>query len=108
MRLKTPTSCRLLAPCRVNGNQTSIIAATTQEGQDRGKAGARKEHCLIDEQIHLARSAGPVAGREIGGGQGRAGPLDVLVGSPSSLTGGWVGVIRLRFSRLAGVGDEDR
>ena len=68
---KRPTPCRLLAPCRDNGNQTSIIAPTTQEGQDRGKAGAGKEHCLIDEQIHLERPVGACA--EGGGRRQRAG-----------------------------------
>lgn len=56
--------CRLLAPCCVNGNQTSIIAPTTQEGQDRGKAGAGKEHCLIDEQIYLTRVERGFVGRK--------------------------------------------
>lgn len=105
-RRRRAAPCRLLAPRRVNGNQTSIIAPTTQERQDRGKAGARKEHCLIDEQIYLTRVEEASSGG--GGCGGVVVPAVARVGSAASLVGGWARVTRLSFTWRSGASDGDR
>lgn len=105
-RQRSAVQCRLLAPCCVNGNQTSIIAPTTQEGRDRGKAGAGKEHCLIDEQIYLTRVK-----RLARKGRGRVaapGRRSPAWGSAASHVGGWARVMRLSFIWWSGASDEDR